>query len=53
MRIHTLFTAVVLLFMVTACYEDKGNYDYKEMNDIEITVEMPDENTAQFKSSVF
>ena len=46
MRIHTLFTAVVLLFMVTACYEDKGNYDYKEMNDIEITVEMPDENTS-------
>jgi hypothetical protein len=46
MRIHTLFTVAVFLFMVTACYEDKGNYDYKEMNDIEITVEMPDENTS-------
>lgn len=26
------------LLILTSCYEDKGNYDYKEMNDIEISV---------------
>ncbi len=25
--------------IITSCYEDKGNYDYREMNDIEISVE--------------
>ena len=28
MKIHTLFAAIFLLFIVTACYEDKGNYEY-------------------------
>ena len=43
MKIHTLFTAIFLLFIVTSCYKDKGNYDYKEMNDIEVTVKVEDE----------
>lgn len=29
---------VALLLGVTSCYEDKGNYDYKDMNNIEISV---------------
>lgn len=28
----------MFLLSMTSCYEDKGNYDYKEMNDVEITV---------------
>lgn len=43
MKIHTLFTAIFLLFIVTSCYKDKGNYDYKEMNDIEVSVKVEDE----------
>ena len=46
MKIHTLFAAIFLLFIVTACYEDKGNYEYREMNDIEITVEMEDKHPS-------
>ena len=29
----------MFLLIITSCYEDKGNYDYREMNDIEISVE--------------
>lgn len=29
---------VALLLGATSCYEDKGNYDYKDMNDIKISV---------------
>ena len=46
MKIHTLFAAIFLLFIVTACYEDKGNYEYREMNDIEINVELEDKHTS-------
>lgn len=28
----------MFLLSMTSCYEDKGNYDYKEMNDVEISV---------------
>lgn len=37
MKIRILFCVMFLLSM-TSCYEDKGNYDYKEMNDVEISV---------------
>lgn len=29
---------VMLLLGATSCYEDKGNYDYKDMNDINVSV---------------
>lgn len=38
MKIKILFV-VMFLLIITSCYEDKGNYDYREMNDIEISVE--------------
>ena len=38
MKTRILFIAMLLLG-VTACYEDKGNYEYMVMNDIEISVE--------------
>ena len=38
MKIKILFCCNVPL-IITSCYEDKGNYDYREMNDIEISVE--------------
>ena len=38
MKIKILLTVMSLL-AITSCYEDKGNYDYREMNDIEISVE--------------
>lgn len=30
---YTLYTiiAVLQMFLCTACYEDKGNYDYKDL----------------------
>ena len=33
MKIKILLTVMSLL-AITSCYEDKGNYDYREMNDI-------------------
>ena len=37
MKIRIIFIVMFLLSMAS-CYDDKGNYDYKEMNDIEISV---------------
>jgi len=34
-----LATAILLGSLMSSCYEDKGNYDYEQMNDI--TVEIP------------
>ena len=36
-----LATAILLGSLMSSCYEDKGNYDYEQMNDI--TVEIPQE----------
>ena len=38
MKIKILFV-VMFLLIITSCYEDKGNYDYREMNEKEISVE--------------
>ncbi len=35
---NKLFTIVACGLLATACYEDKGNYDYSEMETIEITM---------------
>ena len=38
-----MFVAVILsCCLFSACYEDKGNYDYRQMNDI--TIHIPLEN---------
>ncbi len=37
MNMKIIFIVVFLLGMAS-CYDDKGNYDYKEMNDIEVSV---------------
>lgn len=39
MKIKIALWMVVSLLGLAACYEDKGNYDYRAMNDIEISVE--------------
>lgn len=33
---------VVFICLLSSCYEDKGNYDYRQMNDITITLPLPD-----------
>ena len=38
-----LATAIFLGSLMSSCYEDKGNYDYEQMNDI--TVEIPLESS--------
>ena len=38
MKIKILFV-VMFLLIITSCYEDKGNYDYKNIN--EVTVKLP------------
>ena len=35
MNMKIIFIVMFLLGMAS-CYDDKGNYDYKEMNDIEV-----------------
>ena len=37
MNMKIIFIVMFLLGMAS-CYDDKGNYDYKEMNDIEVSV---------------
>ena len=38
MKRHYLFTLILALFAI-ACYDDKGNYDYKSLD--EVTIELP------------
>lgn len=35
-----LIYIIGMLFLAAACYDDKGNYDYSEIN--EISVELPE-----------
>jgi len=37
MKIKNTIIYVVVMFILFGCYEDKGNYDYKEINEIEIS----------------
>lgn len=34
--LFSLFSLVLLLVLASSCYEDKGNYKYTQMNDIEV-----------------
>ena len=36
-RIYKLFLFISLLIIVTACYDDMGNYDYSSLPDVAIT----------------
>lgn len=40
MKITTKILSFLIIFNFISCYDDKGNYDYKKINDIEI--EFPD-----------
>lgn len=43
------YILAILVFIVGAlssCYEDKGNYDYQVMNDITITLPLPEGNNV-------
>ena len=46
---------ITFLFLVTfnfiCCYDDKGNYEYKQVNDIEIS--FPDYNFEQVIGETF
>ena len=33
-----LATAIFLGSLMSSCYEDKGNYDYEQMNDITVGI---------------
>ena len=33
-----LLIGFLLLILATACYKDKGNYDYKNVNDFKVTI---------------
>lgn len=37
-----IFMMVVFTCLLSSCYEDKGNYDYRQMNDITIELSLPD-----------
>ncbi|MDD3039992.1 PKD-like family lipoprotein [Bacteroides sp.] len=39
--IQSLFISISLLGLLSACYDDKGNYDYKDLTEIEIAKENP------------
>ena len=38
MNTSKLLIVFLLLMLVSACYKDKGNYDYKNVNDFEVTL---------------
>ncbi|WP_164972811.1 PKD-like family lipoprotein [Lacibacter luteus] len=38
--IHQLFTILLTAVVVTGCYKDKGNYDYKELNKVTIEADV-------------
>ena len=38
MNTSKLWIGFLLLMLVSACYKDKGNYDYKNVNDFEVTL---------------
>lgn len=40
MVMKNLIYIIGMLFLAAACYDDKGNYDYSEIN--EISVELPE-----------
>jgi len=35
-RVILLFLTSVFICLAVACYDDKGSYDYKEVNEIEV-----------------
>lgn len=35
-KIHILFLSVVWTLLSVSCYEDKGNYDYRDINEVKI-----------------
>ncbi len=41
---YILAILVFVVGLLSSCYEDKGNYDYQIMNDITITLPLPDGN---------
>ena len=41
---YILAILVFVVGLLSSCYEDKGNYDYQIMNDIIITLPLPDGN---------
>lgn len=45
MNIRYIFTMVVFTCLLSSCYKDKGNYDYQQMNDIAITLSLPEGKT--------
>ena len=52
MKIKILLTVMSLL-AITSCYEDKGNYDYREMNDIEMCIRDSHFNSGNEKKQIF
>lgn len=44
MKVKIALFTILSLWGLVSCYEDKGNYDYREMNDIEVSVST--ENTS-------
>lgn len=45
MNMKYIFMIVVFTCLLSSCYEDKGNYDYQQMNDITINLSLPDGKT--------
>lgn len=38
-KIYTIITALLLAVLSTGCYEDLGNYDFREIGGLEVTFE--------------
>lgn len=46
MKVKYILAIGIFVGLLSSCYEDKGNYDYRTMNDITITLPLPDGNNV-------
>lgn len=44
---HIKYIAVIVAFLLTSCFEDKGNYDYIEIKDATVNVPEVEDNKGQ------
>lgn len=42
MNVKYILILVACIGLLSSCYEDKGNYDYRQMNDVTIKLSLPD-----------
>lgn len=53
LKIYRLFSLFIALPMLTSCFEDKGNYDYKPIGEAVVTIPGVSENEDRYVSEQF